>query len=454
MEGRGLQRAGSRTTALAVLIAGLARLVGAQFSPAGPDFQVNTLATGRQWYASVGADTEGNFVVVWESEGSDGTDSSSASVQARRFRADGLPLGPQFQVNTFTTGEQWEPEVAVDGQCGFVVVWESEGSGDTDTSGWSVHARRYGADGQALGDEFQVNTYTTNDQRFPAVAADALGNFLVAWQSHGSSGPDSTDWSIQARRFGADGSPLGSEFQVNTYTTNFQRLPSIDVNSQGLFVIGWQSSGSNGGDTSSRSIQARRFSANGAPLDAQFQVNTFTTGDQMAPAVAIDDQGHLVVAWQSLGSFESDTDAWSIQARRFDASGSPVGPERQINTYTTSYQLKPTVATEGGGRFLVAWQSYGSGGGDVSGYSVQARRLDAAGSPFGDEFQLNSSTMDDQARPALAADDPGNFVVVWQSESSSGPDADGYSVQARRFDALFRDGFETGGTARWTATTG
>lgn len=44
-------------------------------------------------------------------------------------------------------------------------------------------------------------TYTTSDQRFPAVAADAEGNFVVAWQSFGSSGGDSSGRSIQARRF-------------------------------------------------------------------------------------------------------------------------------------------------------------------------------------------------------------------------------------------------------------
>ena len=32
-----------------------------------------------------------------------------------------------------------------------------------------------------LGPEFQVNSYTTNNQWFPSVAADDDGNFVVVW---------------------------------------------------------------------------------------------------------------------------------------------------------------------------------------------------------------------------------------------------------------------------------
>jgi len=43
-----------------------------------------------------------------------------------------------------------------------------------------------------LGSEFQVNSYTTGGQRLPSVASDAAGHFVVVWQSNGSSGSDSS----------------------------------------------------------------------------------------------------------------------------------------------------------------------------------------------------------------------------------------------------------------------
>ena len=51
-----------------------------------------------------------------------------------------------------------------------------------------------------LGNEFQVNTYTPNNQLFPAVAADSDGNFVVAWQSEGQDGSSN---GVFAQRFAA-----------------------------------------------------------------------------------------------------------------------------------------------------------------------------------------------------------------------------------------------------------
>ena len=73
---------------------------------------------------------------------------------------------------------QWRQVVASDAAGNFVVVWKSDGQ---DGSGRGVFGQRYDASGARAGAEFQVNTYTTGDQDRPRVASDAAGNFVVAW---------------------------------------------------------------------------------------------------------------------------------------------------------------------------------------------------------------------------------------------------------------------------------
>ena len=90
-----------------------------------------------------------------------------------------VPEGAEFQVNTFTTSAQQQPSVAVDAGGGFVVVWNSNGSSGTDTSLSSILGQRFAANGTAQGGEFQVNTYTTYYQNGPSVSADADGDFVV-----------------------------------------------------------------------------------------------------------------------------------------------------------------------------------------------------------------------------------------------------------------------------------
>jgi hypothetical protein len=117
------------------------------------------------------------------STGSSGTDSLAESVQARRYASDGTPAGDEFQVNTYTTAGQVLPSVSMDSDGDFVVVWMSEGSSGTDSSSYSVQGQLYSSAGVRLGGEFQVNTFTTGYQEFSSVSMEAGGDFVVAWDS-------------------------------------------------------------------------------------------------------------------------------------------------------------------------------------------------------------------------------------------------------------------------------
>ncbi len=421
----------------------------AQLSPNGPEFQINSYTTSSQYSPDVAADAAGNFVVVWASLGSSGTDSWYASIQGQRFRSDGTPLGAQFQVNTYTTQTQKQPAVAADAQGNFVVVWRSYGA-VADASGSSVQGQRFAANGTPLGGQFQVNSFTTSYQDYPAVAADALGNFVVAWESGAANNGDSDGVSVQAQRYAASGAAQGGQFLVNAYTTGHQRNPDVAADGLGNFLFAWHSFGSTGGDTSTTSAQARRYTGSGAPLGVPFQVNSYTTNSQNLPAVAADSQGNFVLAWESDGSAGGDTSGLSVQARRFDSAGVAAGGDFQVNGFTTDWQRLADVAMDAQGNFVVAWESFAAAG-DTSSRSVHARRYLANGTPREAEFQVNTYTTNYQVRPAVASDALGNFVVVWFSLGSSGTDTDAQSVWAQRYDALFRDGFASGDLLRWSA---
>ncbi len=418
----------------------------AQPSPEGQPFQVNTFTPDWQGSPVVGSEGSDGFVVVWESALSPGGD-SNWGVVARRY-ADGLPLGDDFQVNGYTSSSQVEPAVGADGAGGFVVAWRSYGSFGTDTSLSSVQARHFPNGGQPTG-EFQVNTYTTGEQIYPAVARYGSG-FVVVWASRESSDTDN-DWGIRARLYSDDGSPAGDEFQVNTRITSVQAWPTVASTTGGGFVVAWESVGSPQGDPG-RSILAQRFDLNGAPIDTEFQVNTFSTGDQVKPAVGSLDNGFVVV-WTSEGSYGTDQDELSIQAQLFGEDGARVGSEFQVNTFTSDRQFYPAVNADDGGGFVVTWRSEGSSGTDLDDSSIQAQQYSAEGSPISGEFQVNRYTTARQAHPGIASDGAGGFVIAWRSDGSFGSDTQSASIQAQRYSvALFKDGFESGDTSAWSQT--
>lgn len=400
--------------------------------PVGGQFQVNSYTSNNQRFPAVAVGADGEFVVIWQSDGASG-DAASYSIQGQRYAAGGTALGGQFQINSYTTGAQRNPSLAVDAAGNFVVVWQSIGSSGNDTLDPSIQGQRYSAAGAEQDGQFQVNSYTTNFQTFPAVAFDSDGNYVVAWQSVGSFESDTAVESAQVRRYDATGAALGPEFQVNSYTTGSQRYPSVARNSVGEFVVVWQGVGSSGGDTSAASIQGQRYAANGNPLGGEFQVNTYTNSFQYAPAIASDPAGNFVVVWQSDGSGGGDSLNYSVQGQRYSATGIALGNEFQVNSYTTGRQKAPAVAADADGDFVVVWESNGSGGSDVSSYSIQGRLYSADGAPLGSEFQVNTYTSSFQQAPSVALDAEGDFVVVWNSNGSSASDTSQWSVQGQRY---------------------
>jgi hypothetical protein len=399
--------------------------------PVGPQFQVNSFTLDFQDSPAVAADAAGNFVVVWRSTESSGSDTGSDSVQAQRYDSTGSALGIQFQVNSYEPNHQGHPAVAADSAGNFVVVWESVGSAGPDTD-ISIQAQRYDSTGATLGSEFQVNSYTTSSQRFPAVAADSLGNFVVTWQSGGSAGSDTGSYSIQAQRYDSTGAAVGSQFQVNSYTTGGQRAPAVADDGAGNVVVVWESSGSAGSDNASDSIQAQRYDSTGAAVGIQFQVNSYTTSVQRDPGVAADGAGNFVVVWESSGSAGSDASGTSIQAQRYDSTGAAVGIQFQVNSYTTSGQLYPAVAADVAGSFVVVWTTYPYGASYTG--RVQAQRYDSAGAAVGSQFQVNSYTTGFNVLSAVAATGSGgNFVVTWANDESAGSDTSAFSIQGQRF---------------------
>ena len=71
-------------------------------------------------------------------------------------------VAAEDQANTHTDSTQANPSIAMGVHRQYVVVWESLGQ---DGDGWGIFGQRYNPDGTKAGLEFQVNTYTTGDQR-------------------------------------------------------------------------------------------------------------------------------------------------------------------------------------------------------------------------------------------------------------------------------------------------
>jgi hypothetical protein len=214
---------------------------GSSGAPIGQEFRINTYTTSIQGAPAAAADAFGEFIVIWSSFDQDG---SEYGVFGQRFGNSGAPVGPEFRVNTYTSGRQFQPAVADDVLGSFVVVWTSAGQD------YAVFGQRYSALGAVLGPEFRVSGYARIGE-VPAVAADPSGNFIITW-----GGYDGYQGGVFGQRYATSGPSMGPEFRVNTYTTGHQSNPAVGADPMGKFVIAWDSESQDG---SSYGIFGQRY---------------------------------------------------------------------------------------------------------------------------------------------------------------------------------------------------
>ena len=368
--------------------------------PSGNEFQINSATGGRQTRPAVSeVGTAGDFVVTWRSGGG-----SSYNIFAQRLASDGTPLGAEFQVNSYATGNQGYQSVSGVGTTGrFVVAWHSPHDG----SYRGIFAQRFSPGGTPLGPtEFQANTFTTSYQDFPSVAGIGTAeSFVIVWNNTFSQ--DGSGFGVFGQRFFGNGAPLGSEFQVNTYTTGSQLRPSASgVGTAGDFVVAWADNSQDGGGIG---VFAQRFASTGAKLGPELQANSYTTGNQSNPEVsAVGTDGSFVVVWSSYGG--QDGSSAGVFGQRFGSNGARLGSEFQANSFTNDFQARVAVAGVGtAGDFVVSWASVGQDGHNTG---VFAQRFNSDGTAQGSEFQVNSHTSSNQT-----------FSTCWSGSRLEAPSA-------------------------------
>ncbi len=323
-------------------------------------------------------------------------------------------------VNTNQIGLQDQPAVASDAIGEYVVVWTTDAAdGSSD-----IMAQRFDKYGRMVGSQTIVSSFTAGNQSQPDVAMDPLGNFVVAWAGYGAD----DDVGVYARIFDTFGKATGDQFRVNQFRTNIQDLPRVAMDPNSDFVVSWTSYGQAvPSEPSVGDIYARRYNILGKPQSDEFLVNSSTTRHQTLSDVAMDSKGDFAIVWES---DQQDGSSFGIYGQRYNSAGQRSGGEFQINSYTNDKQVDPRVAMDSSGDFVATWSSFGQ---DGSGYGVYAQRFNSAGARLGTEFRVNQTTPNWQYQPSVSMDNAGDFVITW---STFGQDTDltkDYGIYARMY---------------------
>lgn len=384
----------------------------------GAERTLQRFPDGYHGWARAAADADGGGVVIWNAV--EDLRTGPGQVFLELLAPGGTPQGEPFRAGTGTRDENG-PDVAMAEDGSFVAVWE-----EVARHYRSVLARRFDAQGRPLGDPFLVASLTRSVpfQLEPAIGIAADGGFVIAWAGGTQSTNGSTS-DVYVRRFDAAGRPLGPETQVNVTKWGAQYEPRIAMRPSGGFLIGWTT---NAGRRTLYDVYARSFKADGTPLGGEIRLNSGPSlpAFQLNLALAVASDGSFVAVWQddwadrAAPSFAPE-DRVGLLGQRFAADGRPVGPLFRVNATAKGEQRQPAVAITPDG-FLVAWESTTP---VREGYepSIRVRRFSRAAAPLTGEITVDpgGSSYSEENPPALALGPGGSGFVAW-----SRLDADGF----------------------------
>lgn len=374
------------------------------------EFVVNTTLDSVQRDPQIARDLSGTSAVVWKSV-AHASESSQGDIVLQFLGASDEKLGPETLVNTVTAGEQDKPAIAMNGRGDLVVVWASH-AGFSQI--YDIKAQRY-TNRTPAGSEFLVNTTVQHTQTNPAVAINEAGAFVVAWDSWFQ---DGSDKGIYAQRYDSSGTPQGGEFQINSTTAYSQTKPAVRYLPDGRFIVTWESWKQDVLTPSGYGLIGRIFGADGSPASGEFQINTYTNDYQWFGDIEVFDDNTFVVAWCS---WEQDGDDGGIYFQRFDGSGTKQGQEIRVNKTTANYQWLPKIRRTSGKDFAVVWSSWKQ---DGSREGLYAMLFDSTGRATSFETQVNETTYGFQWEPDVVSTGSAELLVVWASWDQTGNDYD------------------------------
>jgi hypothetical protein len=389
----------------------------------GTEYPIAGLLRGDQALPQMGLGLTGGYL-VWQDSITDG---DSLGISALRLDSGFSGMYSPFRVNSRGAGPQENPQVSLLKGGGAAFVWQGGAQGFQ-----HIYARFVSPNDLWVGEDVQVNTFPTNAQVNPVVATLANSNVVVAWSSFNQASSTSLQ-DIYAQVLSPTGHKIGGEVAINQYTSFNQRSPSIAALSDGRFVVAWvseqqrflEAAGNTTATygTASVDIYGRIFSAGGAPVGDEFLIST-NSRLCSAPRVAAGAAGSFMVVWSERGRV-TDTNGWDIAGAVFNSAGVG-GPARYLNTTRYGDQYLPSLSWDGMD-YLVVWTSLGQ---DGSREGIYGQFLHDDGSLDQGEFRVNSTWISQQIQPAVASDGQGRFLAAW---TSYGGGDNGFDLYAQRY---------------------
>jgi len=302
------------------------------------------LLNGSEWGTSeldpaVAATSPGGLVLASVEEASDSDDNELYLVLLRRFALGGVLSGAPVPLTEAVDSGFCSPAVAGNASGGFVVAWEGECF--FSVSPLTLSARAFDSSGEPATAELAIPMpETSRVSGRPRVGIDAAGRFVVLWRQAGAT--DAVPAKLCGQAYGAKGGFLGSRFCIGELAGS--TVGALAIDPAGSFLAAWFGPAAPGAQTP---LFVCRYQMNGTPLGSPVQVAAANPSSGLS--ASSDRRGNAALSWQ-------EGNQMRVLLVRRDAVAK--GPAITISGVKSDPDVYANgVALNDFGRLLVTWLS-------------------------------------------------------------------------------------------------
>ncbi|MEW6536466.1 MAG: hypothetical protein AB1454_12725 [Candidatus Auribacterota bacterium] len=381
------------------IIAVMLCLAAATSCHAGADFLVNSFTPGNQQSPAITTDGE-NYLVVWRSH----QDNDFSGIYGRLYDEDGAPVTSEFQINTYTTGEQIDPCVASNGS-NFLVTWRSEYEYGLS---WCIVGQYLDNHGDKIGSPFQIST--TTNALYHSLTSNGVNYFVIYGYNQTSSTVRIT------RRTIYSSTSLSTEYTLATISDETLAGTSIACSGPELCAVVETYVPNGGYYTNNVRSYIHKIAPNSTYGPLMVNVinvlndSSYSTG---TAAVAYDGTD-FGITWVTTDYGTSKYDhQYNVCGRYVDHNNSRVGGEILITPDMPGQQMYPSICPLSNGVLMVSWTHNGTNLYDVRARSMNGTLLSEP------QLTLNTRLASYQWKSAIASNGT-TIMAVWQSDEHDG----------------------------------
>jgi hypothetical protein len=377
------------------------------------------------------ADGSGDFFVAWTE-----VNSNFFDVAVQKIDIDGLPLwGADGVLVCNAANDQYDSDLALDGQGGVYASWLDLRSDPANADGWRTYAQRITSTGTPA---WTANGLLLNSNvaRPMGIVADNAGGAIVAMLDARNSGTNSSgeysNLDVYAQRINSTGAVqwTANGVVICNQTSNQTRETirpggAVVPDNVGGAYICWsdyRNDPNNGLSFPYRAdYYAQRIGSSGTVQWAAngIQLCTGTNADLYNTMAVPDGAGGILAAWYDL----RNSPLGAIYVQRVNPAGTRLYANNGLAVVTgQSHIINYDLSEDGIGNAVIAYDTQND---QIASY----RFLVASGQPFGSGTSPICTRPDASVNPAVAADPNGNVFIAWQDYRNNPAQTDLYAYR-------------------------